>query len=92
MIADKLSLNSYHEPFFPSGVNNACGPVALLAGFQGLGADELPYQHVRNIAVGYDYASYGISTWGMVNTAYTLNDQMGNPFEIEQSRPRRTGF
>jgi len=75
----------YPEPFFPAGSNNACGPVALFATFTGLGAN-IHYQQLRDIAVRNDFASYGITVSGLVNTAYLLNSQIGQPFSIEQSR------
>ncbi len=68
----------YPEPFFPPGTNNACGPIALYAGFLGLGVD-VDYTHLRNIAVDYGFAAHGISTSGMVNTTLTLNHELGNP-------------
>ena len=53
----------YPEPFFPAGSNNACGPVALFAALQGLGAN-VPYSHLRNIAVNNGFTSYGITKSG----------------------------
>jgi len=81
-IIDQLQ---YPEPFFPAGSNNACGPVALYAGMQGLGA-KFKYPHLRDIAVHNDFGAHGITVSGLVNTAVILNKQLGHPFIIEQSR------
>lgn len=75
----------YPEPFFPAGSNNACGPVALYAAMQGLGAN-FSYRQLRNIAVRNDFGPEGITVSGLVNTAYILNHQLGQPYWVEQSR------
>ena len=72
----------YPEPFFQPGTNNACGPIALFAGLQGLGA-KVGYSRVRDIAVSYGFGAEGISTSGMVNTIRALNYELGNPYAIE---------
>jgi hypothetical protein len=72
----------YPEPFFAPGTNSACGPVALFAAVHGLGVD-LPYGHLRDIAVQNGFGPKGISEWGMVNTMVTLNNELGNPLSIE---------
>ncbi|MDM8521529.1 hypothetical protein QUF64_15905 [Anaerolineales bacterium HSG6] len=81
-IIDQLQ---YPEPFFPAGANNACGPVALYAGMQGLGA-KFQYPYLRDIAVRNDFGAHGITVSGLVNTAVIMNQQLGSPFTIEQSR------
>ncbi len=73
----------YPEPFFPAGTNNACGPVALFAAFQGLGV-EVDYSRLRDIAVSSGFNAEGISKWGLINTATTLNNELGQPVTIEQ--------
>ena len=73
----------YPEPFFPAGSNNACGPVALFAALQGLGAN-VPYSHLRNIAVNNGFTSYGITKSGMFYTISTINRELNNPYTIEQ--------
>ena len=79
----------YPEPFFPHGSNNACGPVALYAGLLGLGLD-IDYQRVRDLAVYNGFNAEGITTWGMVNTVTTINQEMGSPFSIEYGRQYNT--
>lgn len=79
----------YPEPFFPPGTNNACGPVALYAAFKGLGQD-IDYGRLRDIAVANGFNAEGISKWGIVNTAITLNDELGQPFTIEEGNQYRT--
>jgi hypothetical protein len=79
----------YPEPFFPPGTNNACGPVSLYAAWQGLGVD-VDYGRLRNIAVNNGFNAEGISKWGLINTAVTLNNELGNPLTIEQSNRYRT--
>ena len=72
----------YPEPFFPPGTNNACGPVALYAGLQALGAN-VDYGRLRDIAVQHGFTHYGISKQGMINTILTINHELGNPYGIE---------
>jgi hypothetical protein len=79
----------YPEPFFPPGTNNACGPIALFAGLKGLGL-EVDYSHLRDIAVYNGFNAEGISKWGVVNTAATLNNEWGKPLAIEQGNQYRT--
>jgi hypothetical protein len=79
----------YPEPFFPPGTNNACGPVALYAGLKGLGL-EVDYNRLRDIAVGNGFNAEGMSKWGLVNTALTLNDELGKSFTLEQGNQYRT--
>lgn len=79
----------YPEPFFPAGTNNACGPVSLFAAWQGLGVD-VSYGHLRNIAVNNGFNAEGITKWGLINTAVTLNNQVGTPLKIESSEEYRT--
>jgi hypothetical protein len=79
----------YPEPFFPPGTNNACGPVALYAGLLGLNLN-VDYQRVRDIAVSYGFNTEGITTWGMVNTAATINHELGQPFVLEHGRQYNT--
>jgi hypothetical protein len=71
----------YPEPFFPPGSNNACGPVALFAGLQGLGID-IKYNRLRDIAVRYGFNAEGISKSGLIGTAVTINNELGQPLEI----------
>ena len=78
----------YPEPFFPAGSNNACGPVALFAALQGLGAD-VPYAHLRNIAVNNGFTSYGITKGGMFHTISTINRELNNPYTIAQGNNYR---
>jgi hypothetical protein len=73
----------YPEPFFPAGSNNACGPVALFAALQGLGAD-VSYGHLRNIAVSNGFTSYGITKGGMFHTIATINRELNEPYTIAQ--------
>jgi len=73
---------NYPEPFFPPGTNNACGPVSLFAAYQGLGV-EASYTHLRNIAVNNGFNADGISRWGIINTAVTLNHELDGPLRIE---------
>jgi hypothetical protein len=80
----------YPEPFFPPGTNNACGPVALYAAFKGLGLD-VDYSRLRDIAVNNGFDAEGISKWGLVNTAVSLNDELGQPLRIEQGNNYNTG-
>ncbi|GIK38167.1 MAG: hypothetical protein BroJett011_20000 [Chloroflexota bacterium] len=79
----------YPEPFFPPGTNNACGPVALYAAFKGLGYD-VDYGRLRDIAVSNGFDAEGISKWGLINTATTLNDELGHPLTIKQGDNYRT--
>jgi len=79
----------YPEPFFPAGTNNACGPVSLYAAWQGLGVDA-SYGHLRNIAVNNGFNGEGISKWGLINTALTLNRELGEPLVIEYGSSYRT--
>jgi hypothetical protein len=79
----------YPEPFFPAGTNNACGPVALYAAFQGLGFD-IDYSHLRDIAVANGFDAEGMSKLGLLNTAVTLNNELGQPLSIEQGDQYRT--
>lgn len=79
----------YPEPFFPPGTNNACGPVALYAAFQGLGAD-IDYSHLRDIAVNNGFNADGISKGGLINTAATLNNELGQTLTIEYGDQYRT--
>lgn len=72
----------YPETFFPPGSNNACGPVALFAGLQGLGS-KIEYSRLRDIAVANGFTSYGISKSGLVGTAAYLNQEMGGALQIE---------
>ena len=72
----------YPEPFFPPGSNNACGPVALFAGFYALDLN-VDYTRLRDVAVQYGFTDYGISKWGMINTTTTLNQELGNVLTIE---------
>lgn len=72
----------YPEPFFPTGSNNACGPVALFAALHALGGN-VNYTRLRDVAVQHGFTSYGISKWGLINTATTLNYELGSPFAIE---------
>ncbi|MBI1882459.1 MAG: hypothetical protein HYR94_30155 [Chloroflexi bacterium] len=79
----------YPEPFFPPGTNNACGPVALYAAFKGLKLD-IDYGRLRDIAVSNGFNAEGISKWGLINTAVTLNNELGQPVNIEQGNHYRT--
>ena len=79
----------YPEPFFPAGTNNACGPVSLYAAWQGLGVD-VDYGRLRNIAVNSGFNAEGITKWGIINTALTLNDELGKPLNIEYGSQYRT--
>lgn len=79
----------YPEPFFPPGTNNACGPVALYAAFKGLKFD-IDYSRLRDIAVNNGFDAEGISKWGLLNTAVTLNNELGQPLTIEQGDKYRT--
>lgn len=79
----------YPEPFFPPGTNNACGPVALYAGLKGLKL-EVDYRHLRDIAVNNGFNAEGISKTGLINTAVTLNNELGQPLTIEQGNQYRT--
>jgi hypothetical protein len=72
----------YPEPFFAPGTNSACGPVALFAAAYGLGIG-VDYGRLRDIAVNNGFGPSGISKWGMVNTMYTLNHELGSPLTIE---------
>lgn len=72
----------YPEPFFPPGSNNACGPVALYAGLQALGAN-IDYSRLRDIAVAYGFTSYGISKSGMVSTVAYINQELGGILTVE---------
>ena len=72
----------YPEPFFPPGTNNACGPVALFAALQALGAN-VEYGHLRDIAVNNGFTYYGISKAGMVHTIGAINNELNTPFAIE---------
>lgn len=72
----------YPEPFFAPGTNSACGPVALFAAAHALGVSP-DYGRLRDIAVNNGFNASGISTWGMVNTIATLNNELGQPFTIE---------
>ena len=56
--------------------------MSLYAAIQGLGVN-VSYTHLRNIAVSNGFAAYGISKWGLINTATTLNNDLGNPLRIE---------
>jgi hypothetical protein len=79
----------YPEPFFPPGTNNACGPVSLYAAWQGLGVD-VSYGHLRNIAVNNGFNAEGISKWGLINTALSLNNDLGEPLIIVYGSSYRT--
>jgi len=79
----------YPEPFFAPGTNSACGPVALYAASYGLGIP-VDYNRLRDIAVSNGFGPHGISTWGMVNTIATINNEMGNPFAIDYGGQYRT--
>jgi hypothetical protein len=79
----------YPEPFFPPGTNNACGPVALYAAFKGLGLD-VDYTRLRDIAVNNGFNAEGMSKQGLINTALTLNDELGQPLKLEQGNHYRT--
>jgi hypothetical protein len=72
----------YPEPFFPPGTNNACGPIALYAGFLGLGAN-LEYNRLRDVAVSYGFNAEGITKEGLTNTAVWLNEELGRPYTVE---------
>jgi hypothetical protein len=72
----------YPEPFFAPGTNSACGPVALYAASHGLG-NPVDYGRLRDIAVTNGFGPHGISTWGMINTMTTINNEMGGPFTID---------
>jgi hypothetical protein len=72
----------YPEPFFPPGTNNACGPVAMYAALQALGAN-IDYGRLRDVAVYNGFTDYGISKAGMINTLATLNHELGNRYVIE---------
>jgi hypothetical protein len=72
----------YPEPFFPPGTNNACGPVALYAALQALGAN-IDYGRLRDVAVYNGFTDYGISKSGLINTAVTLNHELGDRYVIE---------
>lgn len=72
----------YPEPFFPPGTNNACGPIALYAAMQGLNVPT-DYTRLRNYAVNYGFTSDGISKWGLISTASSLNRDFGEPLHIE---------
>ncbi|MEW5959572.1 MAG: hypothetical protein AB1801_17750, partial [Chloroflexota bacterium] len=74
----------YPEPFFPPGTNNACGPVSLYAAMQGLNVN-IDYIRLRNTAVSYGFNAEGISKWGLINTAVTLNYELGSPLAVESS-------
>lgn len=73
----------YPEPFFPSGYNNACGPVGLYAALKGAGLN-ISYKQVRDVAVNYGFGAHGISTTGMYNTAAVINRQVGHRLTLEQ--------
>lgn len=73
----------YPEPFFPSGYNNACGPVGLYAALKGAGVN-IRYQQVRDVAVNHGFGAHGISTTGMYNTAAVINRQVGQRLTLEQ--------
>jgi hypothetical protein len=79
----------YPEPFFPPGTNNACGPVSLFAAMQGLGVN-VDYSRLRNVAVNNGFNAEGISKWGIINTAVTLNSELGNPLALEYGNHYRT--
>lgn len=79
----------YPEPFFPPGTNNACGPIALYAGLKGLNLD-VDYRRLRDIAVSNGFNAEGISKSGLINTAVTLNNELGQPLIIEQGNQYRT--
>lgn len=71
----------YPEPFFPPGSNNACGPVALYAAMHGLKVDA-DYSHLRNLAVRYGFNAEGISKAGLIGTAASLNNELGQPLTV----------
>jgi hypothetical protein len=73
----------YPEPFFPPGTNNACGPVALYAAVQALGAN-IDYSRLRNHAVNYGFTDYGISKSGLIGTLAALNRELGEPMVYEE--------
>jgi hypothetical protein len=73
----------YPEPFFPPGSNNACGPVALYAAVQALGAN-IDYSRLRNYAVNYGFTDYGISKNGLISTLAALNRELGEPMVYEE--------
>ncbi len=79
----------YPEPFFAPGTNSACGPVALYAASYGLNVP-VDYGRLRDIAVANGFGPGGISTWGMVNTIVTINNELGDPFTIEYGSHYRT--
>jgi hypothetical protein len=68
----------YPEPFF--GTNNAGGGVVRC--ISGLGV-EVDYSRLRDIAVSSGFEE-GISKWGLINTAATLNNELGQPVTIEE--------
>jgi hypothetical protein len=63
--------------------------VALFAGLKGLGID-VDYSRLRDIAVSNGFNAEGISKWGLINTATTLNNELGQPVTIEQGNHYRT--
>ena len=79
----------YPEPFFPPGTNNACGPIALFAALRGLGL-EIEYSRLRDIAVSNGFNAEGISKWGLISTAATINNELGQPLSIEHGDNYRT--
>ncbi len=79
----------YPEPFFPPGTNNACGPIALFAALKGLGL-EIEYSRLRDIAVSNGFNAEGISKWGLISTAVTINNELGQPVSIEHGDNYRT--
>lgn len=79
----------YPEPFFAPGTNNACGPIALYAGLKGLNLD-VDYRRLRDIAVSNGFNAEGITKSGLINTAVTLNNELGQPLTIEQGNHYRT--
>ena len=56
--------------------------MSLYAAFQGLGVDA-SYGHLRNIAVHHGFNAEGITKWGIINTAVSLNGELGGPLTIE---------
>src|SRR6185436_8399474 len=58
-------------------------------GFQGLGVD-VDYNRLRDIAVNNGFDAEGISKQGLINTAVTLNDELGQPVNVEQGDHYRT--
>lgn len=79
----------YPEPFFPPGTNNACGPIALFAALKGLEL-EIEYSRLRDIAVSNGFNAEGISKWGLISTAVTINNELGQPVSIEHGDNYRT--